>query len=138
MGSGIARTFINAGCQVSVWNRSREKVDALVADGAIGCDAPVDALNASPHVVVCVSEYATWSKIIEEHGLQNALAGTCVIQLTGGTMDEVREHETFIKAGGGRIADGAVMCFPQQLGTTDASLLMSGEPNVLEVVLARR
>ena len=132
MGSGIARTFIDAGCQVSVWNRSRGKIDALVADGAIGCDTAADALNASPHVVVCVSDYATWSKIIEEHGLQNALAGTCVIQLTGGTMDDVREHEAFIKASGGRIADGAVMCFPQQLGTDDASLLMSGEPDVLE------
>ena len=32
MGSGIARTFINAGCQMSVWNRSRGKIDALVAD----------------------------------------------------------------------------------------------------------
>ena len=32
MGFGIARTFINAGCQMSVWNRSREKIDALVAD----------------------------------------------------------------------------------------------------------
>ena len=31
MGSGIARTFLEAGYRVSVWNRSRGKVDALVA-----------------------------------------------------------------------------------------------------------
>ena len=132
MGSGIARTFIDAGCRVSVWNRSRGKIDALVADGATGCDTPADALEANRHVVVCVSDYATWSGIVEEHGLRNQLDGTCVIQLTGGTIDDVREHEAFIKGNGGHIADGAVMCFPQQLGTDDASLLMSGEPDVLE------
>ena len=132
MGSGIARTFIDAGCRVSVWNRSRGKVDAMAAVGATGCDTPADALEANRHVVVCVSDYATWSGIVEEHGLRNQLDGTCVIQLTGGTIDDVREHEAFIKGNGGHIADGAVMCFPQQLGTEDASLLMSGDPDVLE------
>ena len=132
MGSGIARTFIDAGCRVSVWNRSRGKVDALTASGATGCDTPADAMRANRYVVVCVSDYATWSGIVEEHGLRNQLKGKCVIQLTGGTIDDVCEHEALIKGNDGRIADGAVMCFPQQLGTADASLLMSGDQNVLE------
>ncbi len=132
MGSGIAHTFIDAGCRVSVWNRSRSKIDALTAVGATGCDTPADALTANGHVVVCLSDYATWSKVIEEHEIQNQLAGKTIIQLTGGTIDDVREHEAFVKGNGGRIADGAVMCFPQQLGTDDASLLMSGDQDVLE------
>ena len=66
MGSGIARTLIEGGCTVSVWNRSRAKVDALVATGAIGCNEPGDALNANTHVIVCVSDYAVWQQIIQE------------------------------------------------------------------------
>ncbi|MCH2141234.1 MAG: NAD(P)-binding domain-containing protein, partial [Phycisphaerales bacterium] len=132
MGSGIARAFLDAGCHVSVWNRSRGKVDALVADGAIGCDTPADALKANTHVVVCLTDYATWNKIIEEHELQSHFAGTCIMQLTTGTIDAVREHAVFIEEHGGRLADGAVMCYPRDLGTDAASLLMAGQPDVLE------
>ena len=89
MGSGIARTLIEGGCTVSVWNRSRAKVDALVATGAIACNEPGDALNANTHVIVCVSDYAVWQQIIQEHSLASRFEDTCIIQLTTGTIDDV-------------------------------------------------
>jgi 3-hydroxyisobutyrate dehydrogenase-like beta-hydroxyacid dehydrogenase len=132
MGAGIARAFLKSGCRVSVWNRSREKVDALVSSGAIACDGPKDALDANTHVVVCVSTYSAWQKVIEEHDLTGHFNGTCIIQLTTGTIDDVEGHASLIKESGGRLADGAVLCYPSQLGTEDGSLLMSGAAEVLE------
>ena len=132
MGAGIARTLIASGWEVSVWNRSREKVDALAELGATGCPDPGAALAASPCTIVCVADYSVWNRIVEEHGLHAALEGNCIIQLTGGEIDEVREHASFIECHGGRLADGAVMCFPRQLGTPDGSILVSGAPDVLD------
>ena len=132
MGSGIARTFLDSGCQVSVWNRSREKIDALVSSGAIGCDGPGDALAANTHVVVCLSDYSAWRKIIEDHDLAGHFDGTCIIQLTTGTIDDVQGHASIVEEHGGRLAEGAVMCFPSQLGTDEGALLMSGALDVLE------
>lgn len=132
MGSGIARTFLQSGCRVSVWNRSREKVDALVSSGAIACDGPKEALDANTHVVVCLSTYSAWQKIIEEHDLAAHFNDTCIIQLTTGTIEDVEGHASLIKEHGGRLADGAVLCYPSQLGTEDGSLLMSGAAEVLE------
>ena len=132
MGSGIARTLLDAGCPVSVWNRSRGKVDALVADGAIGCDTPADALKANTHVVVCLTDYDAWNRIIEEHKLQSHFTDTSLIQLTTGMIDAVRKHAAFIEEHGGRLADGAVMCYPRDLGTENGSLLMAGAPDVLD------
>ena len=132
MGSGIARTFIEAGCRVSVWNRSRGKVDALVADGAVGCDSPADALDANTHVVVCLTDYSAWNRIIEEHDLQGHFADTCIIQLTTGTIDDVERHVALVEEHGGRVTDGAVMCYPSQLGTKEGSLLMAGASDVLD------
>ena len=132
MGAGIARTFIEQGCRVSVWNRTRGKVDALVSKGAIGCDGPGDALDANSHVVVCLSDYEVWRTIIEEHKLADRFDGICVIQLTTGTIDDVQAHASYINEKGGRLADGAVMCYPRNLGTNDASLLMAGASDVLE------
>ena len=132
MGSGIARAFLESGCRVSVWNRSREKVEALVSSGAIACDGPREALDANTHVVVCLSTYSAWQKIIEEHDLAAHFKDTCIIQLTTGTIEDVEGHASLIKEHGGRLADGAVLCYPSQLGTEDGSLLMSGAAEVLE------
>ena len=132
MGSGIARTLIEGGCKVSVWNRSRAKVDDLVAVGAIGCNEPREALDANTLVIVCVSDYAVWRHIIQEHSLASHFEDTCIIQLTTGTIDDVQTHASLILDNGGRLVEGAVMCYPRNLGTDEAALLLSGAPNVVE------
>ena len=118
--------------RVSVWNRSRAKVDALVSLGAISCDSPGDALDANRHVVVCLSDYTAWRAVIEAHNLAPRFDGACIIQLTTGTIEDVASHAALIKQSGGRLADGAVMCYPRNLGTEDASLLLAGAPEVLD------
>ena len=132
MGSGIARTLIEGGCKVSVWNRSRAKVDDLVAVGAIGCNEPKEALDGNTIVIVCVSDYAVWRHIIQEHSLASHFEDTCIIQLTTGTIDDVQTHASLILDNGGRLVEGAVMCYPRNLGTDEAALLLSGAPNVVE------
>ena len=132
MGSGIARSLIEGGCTVSVWNRSRAKVDDLVAVGAIGCNEPKEALDANTIVIVCVSDYVVWRHIIQEHSLASHFEDTCIIQLTTGTIDDVQTHASLIHNNGGRLVEGAVMCYPRNLGTDEAALLLSGAPNVLE------
>ena len=109
MGSGIARTLMERGFRVSVWNRTRTKIDALVSSGAIGCDGPGDALDANTHVVVCLSDYAVWQRIIEEHSLASRFDGVRLIQLTTGTIEDVQAHASLIRESGGRLVDGAVM-----------------------------
>ena len=132
MGSGIARTCLEAGYRVSIWNRSSDKAIPLVALGAIACDKPDEVLEANRHVVVCVADYAAWMQIVSNHGLEEHLVDTTIIQLTGGSIDDVTEHEAFIAESGGRMADGALMCFPSQLGTSESSILVAGAPDVLE------
>ena len=42
MGSGMARNLLRAGNDVVVFNRSREKAEALVGSGARVADTPAD------------------------------------------------------------------------------------------------
>ncbi|MGW1887477.1 NAD(P)-dependent oxidoreductase [Streptomyces sp. NPDC001970] len=53
MGAGMARSLLRAGLPVRAWNRTREKAEALVADGAYCADSPADAVTGA-HVVVTV------------------------------------------------------------------------------------
>jgi len=131
MGSGIARTFLEAGYRVSVWNRSRGKVDALVEQGAIASESPEAAIRSNAHTIVCLTDYAVWNAIIEDHGLADCFDGACLIQLTTGTLDMVEAHAQRIAQHGGRLADGAIMCYPRDLGTETSSLLMAGPTDLL-------
>ena len=66
-----------------------------------------DALNANTHVVVCLSEYGVWQRIIEAHNLAIHFEDTCIIQLTTGTIDDVRVHAFLVRGHGGRQIEGA-------------------------------
>jgi 3-hydroxyisobutyrate dehydrogenase-like beta-hydroxyacid dehydrogenase len=43
MGSALARTLIGAGCKITVWNRSAEKMDEFVKLGASGASSVAEA-----------------------------------------------------------------------------------------------
>jgi 3-hydroxyisobutyrate dehydrogenase-like beta-hydroxyacid dehydrogenase len=45
MGSGMARTLLRAGHKVTVYNRTRQKAEALAADGATVADSPAEAAS---------------------------------------------------------------------------------------------
>jgi 3-hydroxyisobutyrate dehydrogenase-like beta-hydroxyacid dehydrogenase len=46
MGQGMARTLVRAGHEVTVWNRTRERADALTKDGAKVARTPAEAAQA--------------------------------------------------------------------------------------------
>lgn len=54
MGRSMAGHILNAGYQLNVYNRSRDKADELVARGAQWCDTPGDVAAASDIVISMV------------------------------------------------------------------------------------
>ncbi|KMS53181.1 dehydrogenase [Sphingobium cupriresistens LL01] len=55
MGSGMARRLIAAGFEVAVWNRSREKAEALGAAGARIAETPANAASGASIVVAMLA-----------------------------------------------------------------------------------
>ena len=132
MGAALAAAIRRSGAEVRVWNRTPEKAAALHDQGAIACVSPRDAISESEFVVVCVSDYPAWRALSDEQNLGQALADRTVIQLTTGTLEQVREHENWIGQCGARLIDGSIMCFPSQIGTDQASLLVAGAQTVFD------
>lgn len=56
MGTGIARNLLRAGHQLTVFNRTREKADALAQDGATVASSPADAAKGAEAVFTMLSE----------------------------------------------------------------------------------
>jgi len=74
MGSAMARNLLRAGHEVAVFNRSRDKAEALVADGASVADSPAGACRESEAVMTMLADdHAVEQIIFGEHGIASAL-----------------------------------------------------------------
>jgi 3-hydroxyisobutyrate dehydrogenase len=56
MGKPMALRLLAAGHEVTVWNRSRDKLAPLVEKGAKAADSPADVARASEIVMMCVTD----------------------------------------------------------------------------------
>lgn len=70
MGRGMAANLLRAGFRVRVWNRSADKAQDLVRDGAQLARHPRDAVDASGIVVSMLSDDAALRDVVQgEHGI---------------------------------------------------------------------
>ena len=85
MGSALARALLAAGHEVSVWNRTPEKAQALADIGALAVDTLKDAVAASPVVLICIDNYVSTRALLDAKGLADLLVGRTIVSLTTGT-----------------------------------------------------
>ena len=126
MGSTLAQLLLDGGYQVTVWNRSAGRADALVANGAVLAPSASAAVAASPVIVVCVHDYAATREILASEGAASALAGKVLIQFSTGGVQEARDLEQWLREQGGAYLAGAIQAAPTQMGRADTPILLSG------------
>ena len=79
MGMGMARNLLRAGHTVAAYNRSREKAEALAADGARVANSPADACRDAEVVMTMVADDHALEEIVFGHdGLASAMKKDCV------------------------------------------------------------
>jgi len=75
MGSAMARNLLRAGHQVAAYNRSRQKAEALAAEGARAADSPADACRESQAVITMLADDRAVEQIVfGEDGVASGLA----------------------------------------------------------------
>ena len=126
MGSTLAQAFLGAGHSTTVWNRTQNKMAPLVDLGANTAESVSEGLRASPITVVCVDNYDVSIELIIEEKAEDHLAGRVLIQLSTGTPKEAIDFGRRILGCDGMYLDGAIMAFPEGIGTEDAQFLLAG------------
>ena len=126
MGVVIARLFLDLGYKVTLWNRSADKADALVARGAVLARSAAEALRASRMAVMCVYDYRAADAIFAMDGVAAAMDGRLLAQLTTGSPKDAREAEAWAHRHGAAYLEGAIQAAPDQMGRPDTPLLVSG------------
>ena len=64
MGAGMARNLLRAGHQVTAYNRTREKAEALSKDGVRIASSPADAARGTDAVVTMLSDDHALSEVV--------------------------------------------------------------------------
>ncbi|MFB6887692.1 NAD(P)-dependent oxidoreductase [Kitasatospora sp. NPDC056327] len=130
MGQALAAAFLAKGHPTTVWNRSAAKAEQLVAKGATLADSVGSALEASPLVVVCVSDYDAVHGLLDP--VAASLAGRTLVNLTTASSTQARETAEWAAKAGADYVDGAILAMPQAIGSAEATLLYAGSKTAFE------
>ncbi|SFE97675.1 3-hydroxyisobutyrate dehydrogenase [Chitinophaga sp. CF118] len=126
MGAVLAHTLVRNGYRVTVWNRTRAKAEPLIKEGAAFTPDIVTAINASPVIIICVTDYQVTRNILEPENVASSLAGRTLVQLSTGTPKDARDAEAWIRGIGADYLDGAILATPSQMGMPDTPIFLSG------------
>ena len=126
MGQTLARLYLDKGYEVTVWNRTAGKADALAARGAVAARSAAEAVRASPVAVMCVYDYRAADAILAMEGVAAALDGRLLVQLTTGSPQDARDAEAWAHRQGATYLEGAIQAAPDQMGQADTPILVSG------------
>lgn len=137
MGTPIARRLIDAGHQVTIWNRSRTRAEPLAADGAAVAESPALAVAGADLVIVMVTDAAAVEAVLfGPDGAAAALRpGAIVVQMSTIGPDEVRAIAGRVPAGVSFLdapVGGSVNAV--QAGTL--AIFAGGSPDVVDAAAA--
>lgn len=130
MGQAMARTLLTAGHEVTVWNRTASRADALAADGAKRAASPAEAVQASELVILSLTDYQAMYDILGP--ATGSLAARTLVNLSSDTPDRTRTAATWAAGHGAVFLTGGVMTPAPMVGTEAAYVYYSGPGDALE------
>lgn len=131
MGSALSRAFAAAGHDVTVWNRTPEKAEA-VGGGVVAVDSLPEAVSGRDLVVISVSNYDATTEILAQDGVAAALAGSTIVQITSGSASDARRGLAWAAEHGIEYLDAAILAYPSFVATPYAIVFYSGDRTLFD------
>jgi 3-hydroxyisobutyrate dehydrogenase-like beta-hydroxyacid dehydrogenase len=132
MGSALATALFHKGFATTVWNRTVSKTKDLSKLGLRIARNAEEAVREADLVVVSVSDYSSTQQLLRQPGVEDALRGKIVVQLSSGTPKEAREMDSWARRCGISYLDGAILGSPEWIGTSACTIFYSGPAEVFE------
>ena len=133
MGAPMARNLLSAGFQVSVWNRTAAKAEALVAYGARADTGVVAAVHDADVVITMLDSGPVVSELVFGRGVAEALGrGATLIDMSSIPPDTAREHARRLAAGGVAHLDAPVSGGTKGAAEGTLAIMVGGDAAVVE------
>jgi 3-hydroxyisobutyrate dehydrogenase-like beta-hydroxyacid dehydrogenase len=134
MGSAMARNLLRAGHEVAVYNRSREKAEALQADGATVANSPGEACRGAEAVMTMLADDAAVDAVVfGPEGLAAGLEKNCV-HISHSTISTAlaRKLDAGHASRGQQYLSVPVFGRPEAAGAKKLLVVAAGAPDVIE------
>ncbi|MBS9719018.1 NAD(P)-binding domain-containing protein [Pseudohalocynthiibacter aestuariivivens] len=125
MGTAMALALLASGRSVTVWNRSPEKAQPFVDEGATVAASAADAISASDISILCIRNHVAAAELLRP--ITNRLAGKTVLQLSTGSAKEAEELVNLLTGAGSDWLIGMINAYPVMNGKAD-SVILSASP----------
>lgn len=130
MGSALAEALAAAGAEVSVWNRTNEKAEALAGSSIHPTGSVAEALTSSPLTIVSVADHKLGCDLVQEAGVE--LDGAVVASTSFANPDQARTYAATVSALGGCYLDLAIAAYPSEVRSGAGFFIVSGDPAAYE------
>jgi len=128
MGSALAKTLLDNGYAVTVWNRSPDKAEPLLAAGAQVADSADSAIAASPATITCITSHDKTIELLQ--GLSTSLQGKTIIELSTGGATEAEALAALLTQNDAHWLIGIINAYPTAIGKAETVLTVVGDADV--------
>ncbi|ABL80116.1 MULTISPECIES: NAD(P)-binding domain-containing protein [unclassified Nocardioides] len=127
MGTEIARVLAEAGHDTTVWNRTSARTEAFKSSASVASSAD-EACRGADLVLSVLSNYTVTDELLKAPGMDDALSGKTLVQMSTGTPDEARSTASWAVRTGVAYLEAKIVAYPNSIGTDHSSILYSGDP----------
>jgi 3-hydroxyisobutyrate dehydrogenase-like beta-hydroxyacid dehydrogenase len=132
MGGAVARRLATMGHDLTTWNRTREKAEALGV-GIVAATPAEAAADAEVVLSVFTDGAAARAAYSGEDGAMLAAEGRVFVDMTTVGPESARWLDREVTARGGRFLEAPVMGGPASIENGKLMILAGGEPGTLDV-----
>ncbi len=134
MGAAMAKNLLKAGFKVTVHNRSRGKVEELVAAGAQDGGSPAGVAGAAEVILVCVPDTSDVEKVLfADDGVIHAIKqDAVVIDCSTISATATVEMAQRVRAKGAHMIDSPISGGPQGAIDGTLSCMIGGDAAIVE------
>jgi 3-hydroxyisobutyrate dehydrogenase-like beta-hydroxyacid dehydrogenase len=130
MGSALVVALAASGAEVAVWNRTREKAEALSGPTVRVTGTAGEALEASPLTIMSVANHELASSLVATAGVD--LHGKVVASASFVTPGDARDFLGVVRAAGGDYLDLSIPAYPSEVRSRAGVFLVSGDRGAYE------
>ncbi|MEV0294444.1 NAD(P)-binding domain-containing protein [Nocardia sp. NPDC050710] len=130
MGQAMVKAFLEAGVEVTVWNRSTAKVDAMVELGAKRAETVADALDANEVSVLSLTHYAAMYEVLGQ--APEHLPGKVIANLSSDSPEKTRAGAAWVREHGAEFISGGVMSAGDNIVHPASYIFYSGPRAIFE------
>lgn len=126
MGSALARSLLDHGHAVTVWNRTAERCAPLKDAGAHVASSAEEAVDAAAIVILCLTGPEASDRILKKTGIAQSLKNKTLVQLSTLPIEQSRDLDRWARVMGIEYLYGSIFGYPSDVVRGQCTFVYSG------------